>query len=113
MKKTSTSSLKVNNQMKQLAENLIIARKRRGISISEIASRLNVTRATIYRLEGGDLGVSLGTYLEYLNQVELLDGIGIATDPSLDISVVENEVRAHRKANKKMASLPTNIDLDF
>lgn len=45
--------------LSQLGERIRIARKRRAITMADMASRMFVTRKTLARLENGDPGVSL------------------------------------------------------
>ena len=46
----------------QLGEHIRIARKRRSMTMDEMASRMYVTRKTLSRLENGEPGVSLGVF---------------------------------------------------
>lgn len=46
----------------QLGERIRIARKRRAITMEDMASRMFVTRRTLARLENGDPGVSLAVF---------------------------------------------------
>ncbi|RLC03204.1 MAG: transcriptional regulator [Deltaproteobacteria bacterium] len=46
----------------RLGEHIRIARKRRLITMDEMASRMYVTRKTLSRLENGEPGVSLGVF---------------------------------------------------
>jgi len=62
----------------ELGARLRLARRRRGISIAEVASRVLASSPTIARLEHGDLTVSaaiLARYLEVLGLVSDLDRI--------------------------------------
>ncbi|MBI9077888.1 MAG: helix-turn-helix transcriptional regulator [Desulfatibacillum sp.] len=43
----------------QLGERVRIARKRRGLTMAEMASRMYVSRLTLTRLEKGEPGISL------------------------------------------------------
>lgn len=43
----------------RLGEHVRIARKRRGLTMEEMAARMYVTRKTLFRLEKGDPGVRL------------------------------------------------------
>jgi transcriptional regulator with XRE-family HTH domain len=47
------------NTLSRLGEHLRIARKRRQMTLDEMAGRTFVTRKTVSRLENGDPGVSL------------------------------------------------------
>lgn len=48
------------NTIARLGDHIRIARKRRAIPMSEMASRMFVTRKTLSRLENGEPGVSIG-----------------------------------------------------
>lgn len=50
----------------QLGERIRIARKRRAITMEDMASRMFVTRKTLARLENGDPGVSMAVLLAAL-----------------------------------------------
>jgi transcriptional regulator with XRE-family HTH domain len=47
--------------LRKLGRDLALARRKRGISTSDMAARLFVSRDTLWRLERGDPGVALGT----------------------------------------------------
>lgn len=47
--------------LRKLGRDLSIARRKRGISTQDMASRLFVSRATLWRLERGDSKVAIGT----------------------------------------------------
>jgi len=55
----SSLSQEVADAVSRLGEHIRIARKRRGMTLEEVASRMFVTRKTLSRLENGDPGVSL------------------------------------------------------
>ncbi|MDM8524935.1 helix-turn-helix transcriptional regulator [Desulfococcaceae bacterium HSG8] len=48
--------------LSQLGEHIRIARKRRSLTMDEMASRMYVTRKTLSRLENGEPGVSLAVF---------------------------------------------------
>ncbi|MEA2083429.1 MAG: helix-turn-helix domain-containing protein [Thermodesulfobacteriota bacterium] len=50
----------------QLGERIRIARKRRAVTMENMASRMFVTRKTLARLENGDPGVSLAVFTSAL-----------------------------------------------
>jgi transcriptional regulator with XRE-family HTH domain len=54
-----------------LGERLRLARQRRGIPLIELAERVNTTRATLTRLEHGDLTVSLALLVRVLGVLRL------------------------------------------
>jgi transcriptional regulator with XRE-family HTH domain len=55
-----------NSALARLGEHICIARKRRALTLEEMASRMFVTRKTLSRLEKGDPGVSLAVLVSAL-----------------------------------------------
>ena len=53
--------LPVQHTLRKLGRDLALARRKRAISTNDMASRLFVSRDTLWRLERGDRTVSLGT----------------------------------------------------
>jgi transcriptional regulator with XRE-family HTH domain len=47
--------------LRKLGRDLAVARRKRGLSTSDMASRLFISRDTLWRLERGDPTVSVGT----------------------------------------------------
>lgn len=58
--------LPVKRALKQLGQDLRIARKRRRIPMHLAAERASISRATLNKIEKGDGGVSLGAYARVL-----------------------------------------------
>ncbi|OGR07395.1 MAG: hypothetical protein A2511_07835 [Deltaproteobacteria bacterium RIFOXYD12_FULL_50_9] len=50
----------------QLGERIMIARKRRAITMEEMADRMFISRKTLSRLEKGDTGVSIAIFVSAL-----------------------------------------------
>jgi transcriptional regulator with XRE-family HTH domain len=50
----------------ELAERLKLARKRRKLSSAVVAQRAGISRTSLYKVETGDPGATLGTYLRVL-----------------------------------------------
>jgi transcriptional regulator with XRE-family HTH domain len=76
-------------QAVDLGARLRLARRRRGISIAEVASRVLASSPTITRLEHGDLTVSvavLARYLEVLGLASDLDRIVEHDEPGAAIA---------------------------
>ena len=72
-------------QVQALGERLRHARLRRNLTTVIFAERMGVSRDTLHRLEKGDPGISLGTYLRALRVLGL--------DLDLDLIAWGNEVR--------------------
>ena len=58
-------------QLVSLGERLRMARLRRRYSAESVAKRAGVARATLYRVEEGDAGVSIATYASVLRVLGL------------------------------------------
>ena len=61
MSKISSIPLPAAHALRKLGRDLALARRKRGISTSDMATRLFVSRDTLWRLERGDPTVALGT----------------------------------------------------
>ena len=57
--------------MKQMGEQIKLARKRRHLSMQDIAERATVTRLSISKVEHGDPTVSMGIYARVLYALNL------------------------------------------
>ena len=52
--------------LSELGERLRLARKRRKLSNAVVAQRAGISRTTVYKVEAGDPGATLGSYLRVL-----------------------------------------------
>jgi len=52
--------LPVLTSLKHVGEHIRLARKRRGMTMEQLAQAMLVTRKTLSRLEAGEPGISLG-----------------------------------------------------
>ena len=67
-----------------MGEQIMLARKRRHLSMQDIADRATVTRLTVSKVEKGDPTVSMGIYARVLFALNLEDDITLlASDDSL------------------------------
>lgn len=64
-----------------MAGHLKTWRKLRGLTQAQVAERAGVARMTVHRLEAGDPGVSLETFLRVLRAVGVLDQVVGSLDP--------------------------------
>jgi transcriptional regulator with XRE-family HTH domain len=94
----------------RLGERIRIARKRRGITMEEMASRMFVNRKTLARLEKGDSGVSLAVFVSALWVLGLDKDIRDVALPELDQVGIFHE----RKRLPERIRVSKNArDLDF
>lgn len=59
--------------MEQVGENITLARKRRKYTAIQVAERAGIDRSTLYEIEKGTSGVSLGAYFNTLRVLGLQD----------------------------------------
>jgi transcriptional regulator with XRE-family HTH domain len=65
----------------QLGERLRLARRRRKLSTTAVAGRAGISRSTLYKVESGDPGATMGTYLRVLAALGLESDLhGLAAD---------------------------------
>lgn len=84
--------------MEALGERLRYARLRRNITSVLFAERMGVSRDTLYRLESGDPGISLGTYLRALRVLGLDSDLDlIARDDVVGRQLQDEQLPRRRK----------------
>ena len=66
--------------LQQLGERIMLARKRRHLSMQDVAERATVTRLTISKVEHGDPTVSMGIYARVLYALNLEKDITLLAD---------------------------------
>lgn len=100
----SSLPLPVAQGLRKLGRDLAVARRKRGISTIDMASRLFVSRETLWRLERGDPTVSVGTLATATFVLQLQDRLANLAAPasdalalSLDESRLPQRIRHPRK----------------
>ncbi|WP_163517968.1 helix-turn-helix domain-containing protein [Gelidibacter japonicus] len=59
--------------LKQMGENLKLARKRRKLTQEQVAERADIVRSTLYLIETGSPSVTIGAYFNVLRVLGLQD----------------------------------------
>jgi len=72
------------HSLRKMGRDLSIARRKRGISTADMASRLFVSRDTLWRLEKGDPSVSIGTLATAAFILQMHDRLASLASPSTD-----------------------------
>lgn len=101
--------LEVRQALVKLGENLRTARVRRQMSKDELAVAAQISRKTLYALEKGASGVSIGTLMSVLWALGLLDTAGAVADPDID---EHGKILEAARRPKRVASPPSD-DNDF
>ncbi|MAY84530.1 MAG: transcriptional regulator [Flavobacteriales bacterium] len=86
----------------EVGENIRLARLRRKLSSEQIAERANIGRTTLYKIEKGDPGVSIGSYLQVLMVLSLgEDFLNLAKDDELGRKIQDAELEVKERAPKR------------
>ncbi|MEO7870375.1 MAG: helix-turn-helix domain-containing protein [Candidatus Limnocylindria bacterium] len=99
-----TRSLFPNTQRQavELGARLRLARRRRGISIAEMGARVLASSPTIARLEHGDLTVSAGILVRYLEVLGLASDIDrIAEHDEVGAAIADERLGRPRRARSR------------
>jgi transcriptional regulator with XRE-family HTH domain len=70
--------------MRKLGQDIRDARLRRRIPTEILAERASISRMTLYNVEKGDAGVSLGTYATILFVLGMIDRVSNLADAGED-----------------------------
>ena len=101
LKTVASMPLPAERAPRKLGRDLALARRKRGISTLDMAARLFVSRATLWRLERGDPTVALGTLVTaafILNLHDRLANLAAPAGDELGLSLDECRLpqRIHR-----------------
>src|SRR5258708_1729252 len=84
MLRATSIPLPAEHALRKLGRDLSLARRKRGISTSDMALRLFVSRDTLWRLERGDPSVSVGTLATAAFILQLHDRLANLAAPGTD-----------------------------
>ena len=89
--------------MKELGENLKLARLRRKLSTAQVAERANVSRVTLWQVEKGIPTVAMGTYCQVLFVLGLeKDLLKVGADDILGRKLQDADLTVKERAPKKI-----------
>ncbi|MCG6915019.1 helix-turn-helix domain-containing protein [bacterium BMS3Abin03] len=94
---------KTNKILKELGENIKLARLRRKLSAQQVAERAGIVRRTLYDIERGRPNVSIGNYAQVLSVLGLENELlNVAKDDLLgrklqDVKLIVKERAPKRK----------------
>lgn len=90
------------NILKQLGENMKLARLRRRITAEQVAQRANISRSTLWMIENGSPAVAMGSYCQVLFVLGLdNDLLKVAADDELGKKLRDLELQVKQRAPKK------------
>lgn len=105
-------------EIKRVGQNIQIARKRRKMTTTELATKANVSRQVLMRIEAGDPSVGISKVFNVLSALGLLNGISSFIDPELDRSQAIREIKDLRESASKSKKITSSSvfseeDLNF
>lgn len=81
------------HQLQLMGEQIMLARKRRHLSMQDVADRATVTRLTVSKVEHGDPTVSMGIYARVLFALNLEKDLSLlAADDALGRQLQDAEL---------------------
>jgi transcriptional regulator with XRE-family HTH domain len=92
--------------LKDLGENLALARQRRKESQRAWASRLSVSVPTLIRMEKGDPSVGMGVYATALWLMGRHAALPEMAAPARDLNALEQDIEAVRQRSKRLSRKP-------
>lgn len=88
--------------MRELGENIRLARLRRDLSSEQVAERAGISRNTLIKIERGDEGVAIGMYFRVLIVLRLEeDLINVAKDDVLGRKLQDAGLLTGQRASKR------------
>ena len=106
---TATTPMEVTSAVRRLGENVRVARVRRSLSQEELAQACGITRKTLYALEKGVPGTTIGTAFTVLWKLGLLNTAPALADPQAD----EHGKILEAARRPKRVRHPVDSDNDF
>ena len=101
MSTPSSMPLPAAHALRKLGRDLALARRKRRISTADMASRLFVSRDTLWRLERGEPAVAIGTLATALFVLQLHDRLADLAAPASDALALQlDEKRVPKRIRK-------------
>jgi transcriptional regulator with XRE-family HTH domain len=93
---------KLTKMLEETGENIKLARLRRKLTAEQVSERAGISRSTLWQVEKGQSGVSLGTYAQVLFVLGLEKDLQlIAKDDVLGRKLQDAELSVRKRAPKK------------
>jgi len=85
--------------IEQVGENIRLARKRRKLTMIQVAERASIDRSTLYLIEKGNPRVSMGAYFNVLRVLGLQDDfLKLAADDEMGRKLMDLRLLQKNKA---------------
>ena len=108
-RKTTPPHPGVRRLLRELGENIRLARLRRGFSMEIVAERAGMSRTTLRAVESGEPGVTLGSYANVLHSLGLHEDLAlVARDDELGRKLQDAKLPMRRRAPKRSGPAPAS-----
>lgn len=104
MPEASSIPLPATHALRKLGRDLALARRKRGIATQDMATRLFISRNTLWRLERGDPTVALGTLATAAFVLQLHDRLANLAAPATDALALHLDERRLPKRIRRARS---------
>ena len=102
MKKKTVLLPKQQRILRELGENIKLARLRRKLSADQVSTRANIARKTLWSIENGSSTVSIGAYMQVLFVLGLeKDLVNVAKDDELGRKLQDLKLLVKKRAPKR------------
>ena len=98
------------DQLQKLGRDIAVARKRRRMSMSEMAGRMMVNLKTVQRLEKGDPSVGVGILAAALWILGLHRRLGDLVAPESDSTALQEDIQNLPRDFRKSRKPPDDLD---
>jgi transcriptional regulator with XRE-family HTH domain len=101
-RQTTSPHPTVRRLLREVGENIRLARLRRGFSMELVAERAGMSRTTLRAVESGEPGVTLGSYANVLHSLGLREDLAlVARDDELGRKLQDAKLPTRRRAPKR------------
>ncbi len=104
-----TLPIPVNRSLRKLGQDISDARRRRRIPAALMAERASINRMTLYKIERGEPGVSMGSYatvLFVLGLIEPLTDMADAKNDPVGLALEEERLPKRIRTSKRNGPPP-------
>jgi transcriptional regulator with XRE-family HTH domain len=107
-RKSASPHPAVRRLLRELGENIRLARLRRGFSMALVAERAGMSRPTLRAVESGEPAVTLGSYANVLHSLGLHEDLAlVARDDDLGRKLQDAGLPTRRRAPKRTGTPPS------
>ena len=96
--------LPATHALRKRGRDLALARRKRGISTEDMASRIFISRSTLWRLERGDPSIAIGTLATAAFILQLQDRLANLATPATDALALSLDERRLPKRIRRVRS---------